>query len=244
MGRRTAGAFFGYFAATMAWRVDLRLQVDIYEPRDFTGPARPAATCAAILYEGLVQKLAAEGIALPPGIVQGGIDACTAHGRGQLPSRRRPEKRTGRLPRRRPRGSAAPTGQSLDGYLLARPRSWAPISCPRASRPSSVPGGWQVQTRRFGVQRYDSLAVAAGVNISALKLFPAVVPGQRPPATLQLRACEYRPAPKPSSATWQRVSRLPARPARAGLRRHHSEGRVRRSHMLGRGSALRCSTRS
>jgi flavin-dependent dehydrogenase len=197
MGGGPAGAFFGYFLLAMARRVDLRLQVDIYEPRDFAQPGPAGCNmCGGILYEGLVQKLAAEGIALPPGIVQGGIDACTLHmdvgsRPFETPAR---EKRIASVYRGAgPRGSAAPAGQSLDGYLLARAQELGANLLPaRVEAVERVPGGLQVQTRRFGVQRYDLLAVAAGVNTSALKLFPAVVPGYRPPATLQLRACEYR----------------------------------------------------
>ena len=56
------------------------VQVDIFEPRYFThkGPAG-CNHCGGIVSESLVQILAAEGINLPPEVVQKGIDSYTVH---------------------------------------------------------------------------------------------------------------------------------------------------------------------
>jgi len=66
VGGGPAGSFFAYFLLDMAGRAGLNLQVDIYEPRDFSRPGPPGCNmCAGIVSESLVQMLAAEGINLP-----------------------------------------------------------------------------------------------------------------------------------------------------------------------------------
>ena len=66
IGGGPAGSFLSYFLPEMASRVGLRVQVDIYEPRDFSRQGPPGCNmCAGIISESLVQILAAEGINLP-----------------------------------------------------------------------------------------------------------------------------------------------------------------------------------
>jgi hypothetical protein len=45
IGGRPAGSFFAYFLLDFASRMDLVLDVDIYESRDFTRHRRRALTC-------------------------------------------------------------------------------------------------------------------------------------------------------------------------------------------------------
>lgn len=80
VGSGPAGPFFAYFLLDTAQRVGIDLQVDIYEPRDFTvsGPSG-CNMCGGIISESLVQMLATEGIVLPPTIVQRGIDSYMLH---------------------------------------------------------------------------------------------------------------------------------------------------------------------
>src|SRR5574341_2553086 len=70
IGGGPAGSLFAYFLLSFARRVGLRLEVDVFEPRDFTivGPAG-CNMCGGIVSESLVQALAVEGIDLPPSIV-------------------------------------------------------------------------------------------------------------------------------------------------------------------------------
>jgi hypothetical protein len=55
----------------------------------------------------------------------------------------------------------------------------------RVDEVNQVPGGLQVKSRGEGAQSYDLLAVAAGVNTAALKLFPPLETGYRPPVAVQ-----------------------------------------------------------
>jgi flavin-dependent dehydrogenase len=80
IGGGPAGSFFSYFLLRMAERVGRRIQVDIYEPRNFKKPGPAGCNmCAGVISETLVQYLAAEGINLPPTVVERGIDSYMLH---------------------------------------------------------------------------------------------------------------------------------------------------------------------
>ncbi len=80
VGGGPAGSFFAYFLLRLADMVDVRLELDIYEPRAFTdcGPAG-CNHCGGIVSESLVQLLATEGIVLPSELIQRGIDSYELH---------------------------------------------------------------------------------------------------------------------------------------------------------------------
>ena len=80
IGGGPAGSFFSYFLLDMAERVGIDIQVDIYEPKDFSRPGPGGCNhCGGVVHESLVQILAAEGINLPPTVVQRGIDSHILH---------------------------------------------------------------------------------------------------------------------------------------------------------------------
>jgi flavin-dependent dehydrogenase len=80
IGGGPAGSFFSIFILDMASRVGMDLQVDIYEPRDFSLPGPMGCNmCGGIISESLVQMLATEGIILPNTVVQRGIDSYMLH---------------------------------------------------------------------------------------------------------------------------------------------------------------------
>lgn len=80
IGGGPAGSFFSYFLLEMGARVGLKLKVDIFEPKDFHGPGPAGCNhCGGIVSESLVQILAAEGINLPPSVVQRAIDSYMMH---------------------------------------------------------------------------------------------------------------------------------------------------------------------
>lgn len=80
IGGGPAGSLFSHFLLDMAARVDVRVDLDLYEPRDY-GKAGPQGCnmCGGIVSESLVQMLAIEGINLPSGVVQRGIDSYVLH---------------------------------------------------------------------------------------------------------------------------------------------------------------------
>ena len=80
IGGGPAGSYFTYFLLDMADMLDIDLQVDVYEPRDYrcVGPGS-CNMCGGIISESLVQILATEGINLPSTVVQRGIDSYILH---------------------------------------------------------------------------------------------------------------------------------------------------------------------
>jgi hypothetical protein len=140
VGVGPAGSMFAYFLLRMAESVGLDLTVDIYEPRFFThrGPAG-CNHCGGIISESLVQMLAAEGINLPPSVVQQGIDATfpTPTPQRHHPSARRREADRRRLSRQWPR-SRNRSPWRFDA-CSTWPAPWAPGSSGRWSARSSGP---------------------------------------------------------------------------------------------------------
>ena len=122
VGGGPAGSFFSYFLLGMADAVDLRLTVEIYEPRHFThsGPAG-CNHCGGIISESLVQILAAEGIRLPSTVVQRGIESYVVHmdeGSVRIESPVREQRIASVFRGNGPRGGGDMPWDSFDGYLL------------------------------------------------------------------------------------------------------------------------------
>ncbi len=80
IGGGPAGAFSAIFLLDLAHELGLQIQVDIFEPRDFslTGP-RGCNMCGGVISESLVQKIASDGIHLPDELLIDTIDAYTLH---------------------------------------------------------------------------------------------------------------------------------------------------------------------
>ena len=80
MGGGPAGSLFSYYLLEMAEMAGLQLELDLWDPKDFMQAApRACDVCGGIVSEALVQTLAADGINLPPSVVQRGIDAYVMH---------------------------------------------------------------------------------------------------------------------------------------------------------------------
>ena len=66
IGGGPAGSLFSIFVLDMAQRMGIDVEVDIYEPRDYTKPGPAGCNmCGGIISESLVQALAAEGMETP-----------------------------------------------------------------------------------------------------------------------------------------------------------------------------------
>jgi flavin-dependent dehydrogenase len=206
LGGGPAGTFTSYFLLDLAERMGLDIQVDIYEPKEFSkqGPGG-CNMCGGIISESLVQNLATEGIILPSSVVQRGIESYTLHmdvgtTRIETPLQ---EKRIGAVHRGGgPRGEKKNRWDSFDGYLLdlavkkgARkiPRRVDEVHFddghPRINGPDGTP------------QIYDLLVVAVGINGAAAK-FLENFPGEfQPPVTSKTYIREFFMSPGQSEAT-------------------------------------------
>jgi flavin-dependent dehydrogenase len=188
IGSGPAGSFFAYFLLAIAQRVGLDLSVDMYEPRDFALPGPAGCNmCGGIISESLVQALAAEGIQLPPTVVERGLDSYVLHMemanvRIETPLR---EKRIAAVHRGAgPRGIKELKWRSFDGYLLELAEGkGARLIRGRIDDVSSTNGRPQVQPQGGSPQPYDLLVGALGVNTGALKLFEKLGFGYRAPRT-------------------------------------------------------------
>ncbi len=194
IGSGPAGSFFSYFLLDMAFRIGITIHVDIFESRDFSNPAPAGCNmCGGIISESLVQALAAEGISLPPSVVQRGIESYTLHmdvGRAIIETPLK-EKRIAAVHRGAgPRDIQEIKWHSFDGYLqgLARDKGANVIQ----GRVDNI--GWedekpQVHTKDGFRKTYDLLVLATGVNSATARLFQNK--GYTPPQTTKTFICEY-----------------------------------------------------
>jgi flavin-dependent dehydrogenase len=195
VGGGPAGSFFSYFLLEMAENLGVDVQVDIYEPRDFSRPGPAGCNmCGGIVSESLVEALAVEGIILGPDVIQRAIDSYSLHmdvGDVAIVTPRR-EKRIASVHRGGgPRGIKEMKCGGLDGYLLKLAVSQGANCIPkrvddiafRDGRPRLRAGGCEAE--------YDLLVGAVGVNSSALKLFENVGMRYKPPAVSKTYICEF-----------------------------------------------------
>ena len=188
IGGGPAGSFFSFFLLDSARRVDLDLNVDIFEPKDFsTSGCGGCNMCGGIISESLVQALAVEGILLPPEVVQRGIDSYVLHtteGEVRIDTPLH-EKRIAAVHRGGgPRGVRDMKWRSFDGFLLEHATNHgARWIRERVEDVSWVEGRPQIKTAAGWSQPYDLLVVAAGVNSMVLRLFEKLNLGYKPPQT-------------------------------------------------------------
>lgn len=196
IGGGPAGSFFSYFFLQMAERVGLDCQVDIYEGRDFGCPGPKGCNmCGGIISESLAQNLAAEGINLPPSVVQRGIDSYVLHMdvgsvRIETPLR---EMRIAAVHRGGgPRGFAGASKYGgLDAYLLDLAASnGASVIRKKVDGLSWYDSRPRVKTQDGTEQSYDLLVVAVGVNSATLKLVQELLPESKPAESTKTYICE------------------------------------------------------
>ncbi len=197
IGGGPAGAFFSIFLQNMAEAIGLDVAVDIYEPRFFThrGPAG-CNHCGGIVSESLVQMLAAEGINLPPSVVQQGIDSYVLHTdvgdvRIQSP---RDEKRIAAVYRGNgPRESEPVEVAGFDRHLLdLSSGAGARVVRRMASLVDWETGRPRVTSPDGTSSVYDLLVVATGVNSQAMRLFADDAQRYGAPKVQRTFICEFR----------------------------------------------------
>jgi flavin-dependent dehydrogenase len=197
IGGGPAGSFFTIFLLAMADSLGLDLRVDIFEPRFFThrGPAG-CNHCGGIVSESLVQMLAAEGINLPPSVVQQGIDSYILHTdvgdvRIQSP---RDEKRIAAVYRGNgPRESEPVEVAGFDRHLLDLSASQgARVVRKMAQSVEWIDGRPRVTCPDGSATDFDLLVVATGVNSQAMNLFSDAAHRFAAPATQRTFICEFR----------------------------------------------------
>lgn len=197
VGGGPSGSFFAFFLLKMAAAIDLDIEVDIYDPRSFSrcGPAG-CNHCGGIVSESLVQILAAEGINLPPSVVQRGIESYIVHmDVGTVAIQNQVgEQRIAALYRGNgPRESCESAWESFDGYLqkLAVQKGASVVRqlITNIDWRSGYP--WLQFADRSEV-KYDLVSVATGVNSNFLNMLDDMPSGFKKPRTTRAYVCEYR----------------------------------------------------
>ena len=197
IGGGPAGSLFAYFLLRMADSVGLELSVDIYEPRFFThrGPAG-CNHCGGIISESLVQMLAAEGVNLPPAVIQKGIDSYVLHTDTGDVTIQAPglEKRIAAVYRGNgPRESEPVTVAGFDRHLLDLATARGARVVRKMVREMTWHDGRPGLVTTDGASaEYDLVAMAAGVNSQALELLAEAMPRFKPAKTQRTFICEFR----------------------------------------------------
>ena len=197
VGGGPAGSFFAYFLRKMAEAIDVDVAVDIYEPRSFKycGPAG-CNHCGGVVSESLVQILAAEGIVLPRGVVQRGVESYVVHmdvGDVSIDSPVH-ERRIAALYRGNgPREGGGVALESFDGFLQDMAVERGARVLPRLITGVAWEGGLpRLRFADHSVEPYDLVAVAAGVNSNFIDLLDDHPTGFEPPRTTRGYICEFR----------------------------------------------------
>lgn len=196
MGGGPAGSFFASFLLDLASKLDLDVCVDIFEPKRFDQPAPYGCNmCGGIVSESLVQMLAAEGIELPPAVVQRGIDSYVLHTNEETVHIDTPlrEKRIAAVHRGAgPRDIQEIKWYSFDDHLLAHARRLgARLIAERVKGIERTGERWRLTDHTGDPREYDLVAVATGVNAGALKLFEDLPIAYRAPETTKTFIREY-----------------------------------------------------
>ena len=197
IGGGPAGSLFAYFLLDMAERVDLALDVDIYEPRHFDQPGPAGCNmCGGIVSETLVQNLATDGVFLSTEVIQRGIDSYVLHtdvGSVRIATPN-DEMRIGAVHRGGgPRDVTEPRWESFDHHLLANAvERGASVVQARVEEVGRLDGRPSIKVHGGEPQAYDLAVVATGVNTSILKSFEGLGIGYLRPKLTKTLIREYR----------------------------------------------------
>ena len=195
IGGGPAGTFTSYFLLETAERVGLALDVDIYEPQNFSRPGPAGCNmCGGIVSESLVQLLATEGINLPPSVVQRGIDSYVLHTDQRQIRMATPveEMRIAALHRGSgPKGCPPGEIESFDGFLLDLAREkGAHVHACRVNEVAWEDGRPVIRADGMPGKPYDMIVGAVGVNSTGLKLFEGLDFELHEPQTAKTLICE------------------------------------------------------
>ena len=188
IGGGPTGSFFSIFALKMAKMVGKKLNITIFESKDFTkaGPAG-CNRCGGVISELLVQTLAVEGINLPDSVVRKGINSYKLHtdlGSAYIstPSR---EKTIATVYRGGgPKGVTGIDKESFDHFLLClATKEGAVHSSERIDRIEYKKERILLFSKDDKINEADLVVGAYGVNSATAKLFEDFGFGYKAPAT-------------------------------------------------------------
>ncbi|MBF0461834.1 MAG: hypothetical protein HQL87_10595 [Magnetococcales bacterium] len=196
IGGGPAGSFTAYHLLNLSQRIGLHIEVDIYEPKQFTLPGASGCNhCGGVISETLVQMLAMEGITLPPGVIMSTISSYTLHTESGF-------VRVGTILQEmriatvfRGGGPKPPTLQdisSFDDFLLQKACALGARHLPERVMEIRRDGDRpQVIGKSGRTMTYDFLVGATGIAGSATIPFEKMAIGYRPPPREASYICEF-----------------------------------------------------
>lgn len=187
IGGGPSGSFFSIFAMKMAKMIDKKINITIFEPKDFTreGPSG-CNRCGGVISEHLVQTLAVEGINLPPDVIQRGINSYVLHTQKGDVTIESPahEKRIATVYRGGgPRGSEEHGWKSFDNFLLKQAVHEGAVHSPLRIDGVQYGNKHVLLSRNQEVMEADLLVGAFGVNSSTWKILQELNTGYKKPET-------------------------------------------------------------
>ncbi len=196
IGGGPAGSFFSYFLLDLADRLDIELSLDIFEPQDYSKCGPPCCNhCGGIVSETLVQTMAAEGINIPPDVVQRGIESYILHmdvGSVRIDTPVEEKRIAAMFRGSGPRGATDVKSKSFDSFLLdLASKKGAKVFRERVIDLQYIRNRPHITTKNGNTFKYDFVAGAVGVNTTALKLFKDLKFGHVPPSTTRTYICEF-----------------------------------------------------
>ncbi len=196
IGGGPAGSFFSIFASRLAQELGKKLNITIYERKNFLNQGAAGCNmCAGVISESLVQLLALEGINLPYLIVQKGIGSyCfhTQHGKVEIKSSRLQQRGIATIFRGSgPKGSLEKGIQSFDDFLLNNAAEYGVqvkhilVNEVHLQRDKPV-----LYSGKTILQDCELLVGASGVKADTGKMYEKLGVGYRVPSTIKAMQSE------------------------------------------------------
>jgi flavin-dependent dehydrogenase len=196
IGGGPAGSFFSLFAFDFAEKNGLKIEIDIYEPKNFKNLGPTGCNhCGGIVSESLVKMLLEDGIVLPSKVIRRGIESYTLHlenGTATIDSLLSEKRIVSMFRGSGPLGSASTTIQSFDGYLLEQcEKKGAKIVFDKITDATAEPDGIFLHTNQ-SKKKYDLVVGASGLHPKVFNLYHKLIPTYLPPKTTQAYIREFR----------------------------------------------------
>ena len=195
IGGGPAGSFFAVFAFDLAREKGIELEIDVFEPKNFTDTGVQGCNhCGGIVSESLVRMLKTDGIVLPPQVIRRGIESYTLHfenGETVIDSLLHEHRIVSMFRGSGPPGQSNPAIESFDGYLQELcAKKGTKIIHEKVTALERVPDGITLETASLK-RKYDLVVGAVGLNPGSLKLFQEIIPAYLPPQTTKTYISEY-----------------------------------------------------
>lgn len=195
VGGGPAGSFFTYFALYQAEKEGIKIEIDIYEPKDFSRSGPPGCNhCGGIVAETLVQQLKSDGIVLPDQVIRRTIETYTLHleqGTAVIDNLGVDQRIISMFRGSGPLGPNGSDYTGFDAYMLDLcKQKGAGLLVEKVVDAEREADGITLITRR-SQQKYDLVVGAAGLSSKTLSIFKKLVPDFVPPKTAKAYISEF-----------------------------------------------------